>query len=149
MSNIFDRIAGKTSKEAKHFVNKSFDIADQIHVILENKGMSQKQLAKELDKSEPEISKWLSGAHNFTLKSIVKLELILGQDVLVTPLSFEKKIDELRNKAHSLGISSRVNLIAERKKFVVVKKSILSGVVKEGEKNRAKQTPEKQLCDAY
>ncbi|MBK8969134.1 MAG: helix-turn-helix transcriptional regulator [Lewinellaceae bacterium] len=45
--------------------------------------MKRRDLAAALGKSESEVSKWLAGAHNFTLKSIAKLEAVLGEDILV------------------------------------------------------------------
>ena len=44
--------------------------------------MEQKDLAKALGKNESEISKWLSGSHNFTLKTIARIEDVLGDKLL-------------------------------------------------------------------
>lgn len=83
MSDIFDSI--EVTDEVKRFVGHSFDIVDQIHAILEKQGMSQRQLAERLGKRESEISKWMRGNHNFTLKSIAKIESVLGERLIVTP----------------------------------------------------------------
>jgi len=56
----------KISKEIDLFVKQSFDIVDRIHEILAKQGKEQKDLATALDKSESEISKWMTGTHNFT-----------------------------------------------------------------------------------
>jgi len=80
----FDRIAKRSNKESKAFVAKSLDVSEQVYKILEEKGMTQKELASILNKTEAEISKWLSGLHNLTLKSIVKLELALDEDIILT-----------------------------------------------------------------
>jgi transcriptional regulator with XRE-family HTH domain len=63
-------------------VNRSFDIANRIYQILQELGENQKFLADKLGKSESEISKWLSGTHNFTSKTIEKIESALGADIL-------------------------------------------------------------------
>lgn len=55
------------------------------HQILKEKGITQKELAARLDKSPSEISKWLSGNHNLTLRSIAKLEAELGADLIYIP----------------------------------------------------------------
>lgn len=60
----------------------SFDIAERLHDILDEKGMSQKDLAQLMDKKESEISRWLKGMHNFTMKTIVKLELALQKPII-------------------------------------------------------------------
>lgn len=83
MSNIFDKIAKETPEESKKFVEKSMDIVLTIHELLRKKGLSQKEFAKKMEKSESEISKWLCTGHNFTLKSIAKIEAVLGESVLI------------------------------------------------------------------
>lgn len=83
MSNIFDSI--KVSDEVKRFVDHSFEVVDQIHHILEKQGKNQRDLAEMLGKKESEISKWMQGTHNFTLKSIAKIEAVLGENILTTP----------------------------------------------------------------
>lgn len=83
MSDIFDSI--EISDEVKRFTDHSFDIVDQIHEILEKKGMSQRELAERLGKRESEISKWMRGNHNFTIRSIAKIESVLGEKLIVTP----------------------------------------------------------------
>jgi len=65
------------SDDVKLFVNKSFEIVEQISGFLNERGLTQKDLAKMLGKEESEISRWLSGTHNFTLKTIAKLEIAL------------------------------------------------------------------------
>lgn len=79
----FDRIAERSPKDSKIFVSKSLDIVERIHAILEKKQMSQTDLANALSKSPSEINKWLSGTHNFTLKSIAKLEMVLDEPIIV------------------------------------------------------------------
>lgn len=69
-------------KEIDIFVNRSFDIVDRIHEILELKNLSQKDLAELLDKKESEVSKWMTGTHNFTLKTLVKIEDVLGYPII-------------------------------------------------------------------
>ncbi|QZE14316.1 helix-turn-helix transcriptional regulator [Halosquirtibacter laminarini] len=72
----------KISKEVDLFVKHSFDFVDQIHQVLKEKGLEQKDLAKALGKSESEISKWMTGTHNFTFKTAAKIEAVLGVSIL-------------------------------------------------------------------
>ena len=51
---------------------------------MEYKGWKSKDLAKVMDKSPSEVSKWLSGMHNLTLKSIIKMETALEVDLIHT-----------------------------------------------------------------
>ena len=76
----------KGPKDIERFVDKNLDISQQVYAILKEKGWSQKDLAQELGKSDAEVSKWLSGTHNLTLRSITKMEAVLEQDIITTPL---------------------------------------------------------------
>lgn len=78
----FEEIRRSTPREINIFVDRSFDIVDRIHEILKLKNLSQKDLADLLNKKESEVSKWMTGSHNFTLKTIVKIEDILGYPIL-------------------------------------------------------------------
>lgn len=84
MKNVLDRIRERTPEYKKRQSSKSFDLTEAILDILEEKGMSQKDLADRLGKSESEISKWMKGVHNFTLETISKIEEALGQDIFNT-----------------------------------------------------------------
>ncbi len=84
ISQIFET---KSSPELERFIDLNLDISEQIMEILSRKGWTQKDLANKLGKSEAEISKWLSGIHNLTLKSIAKMEATLGEFIIVTPKS--------------------------------------------------------------
>lgn len=66
----------------ERFVEKNLAITENIRLALEQKGWKAFDLAKALDKSPSEVSKWLTGMHNLTLKSITKLETVLGVDLI-------------------------------------------------------------------
>jgi transcriptional regulator with XRE-family HTH domain len=84
-SKIAKRIIDETPTETKIFVRKYGDLVVRVHQILTEKGITQKDLAARLGKSPSEISKWLSGNHNLTLRSIAKLEAELGKDLIYIP----------------------------------------------------------------
>jgi len=85
-SKYFKKVREKINPESKEFISLSLDIIDQVHYILKESGITQRELAEKLGKSESEISKWLSGGHNITLKTLAKLKVALGTDVITTPL---------------------------------------------------------------
>jgi transcriptional regulator with XRE-family HTH domain len=82
-SKVFRRILSQTPSDSKIFVRKSLDIAKRISDLI-GEDKTQKWLAAKLGKSEAEISKWLSGTHNFTLKTIAKIEAVLEQEIIRT-----------------------------------------------------------------
>ena len=76
--------AEKIPTEVKLMVKKSMATARKINSILIDQGKSQKDLADLLGKKESEISKWLQGTHNFTYKTICKIEAVLGEEIIIT-----------------------------------------------------------------
>lgn len=68
--------------EIEKFIEKSLAISDKVLTALEAKGWSKLQLAEAMGKSPSEVSKWLSGMHNLTLKSIIKMESALGMELI-------------------------------------------------------------------
>ncbi|MFZ5939676.1 MAG: helix-turn-helix domain-containing protein [Bacteroidota bacterium] len=84
-SSVIGRYRSKVRDEHKRFIKKNLEISNQISGILEKKGMTQKDLAELLEKHESEISKLMSGLHNLTLKSITRIETVLGEDIILTP----------------------------------------------------------------
>lgn len=84
-NKLFRECLEKVSPEIKTELDLSYAIADRIDVLLKRKGMTQRMLASQLGKNESEISKWLTGRHNFTTKTLARLSLVLGEDIVVVP----------------------------------------------------------------
>ncbi len=57
-------------------------IAFQILSALRDKGWSKADLAEAMDVSTPQITKWVKGDANYTLETIVKLQEVLGIQIL-------------------------------------------------------------------
>lgn len=74
-------------KESIEHTGKSRDVTNRIIEIMEAKKWMQRDLAENMGKSEAEISKLLSGIHNFTLRTIAKFEAVLEQDIIMIPKS--------------------------------------------------------------
>lgn len=74
-----------STPEIERYIDINLDISEQIIHYLNNNGWTQKDLATKLNKSEAEVSKWLSGMHNLTLKSISKMEAVIGEHIILTP----------------------------------------------------------------
>ncbi len=84
-SKIARRILDKTPAETKIFVRLYADIVVRVQELIKEKGITQKQLAEGMNKKPSEISKWLNGEHNFTLRSLAKLEAELGEPLIYVP----------------------------------------------------------------
>ncbi|MFZ4402038.1 MAG: helix-turn-helix domain-containing protein [Bacteroidales bacterium] len=81
---ITDWLDQNGDPEIEYFIKKNLAITEKVRLALENKGWSKLQLAEAMHKNPSEISKWLSGMHNLTLKSIIKMEVVLGVDLIHT-----------------------------------------------------------------
>lgn len=82
---VYDRIRNRTKPETRRYVQKNLAIVAEVSRLMKEKGWTQKILAKKLGKTESEVSKWLSGLHNLTLKSMTKLEVVLESTLLEIP----------------------------------------------------------------
>ncbi len=81
-NKILDEIRQSISPEMKMQMELSVAIANRIYDVLEAKGLSQKDFAKMMGKTETEVSRWLSGTHNLTLATLCKISVALGQDII-------------------------------------------------------------------
>ena len=84
-NRIMDEIRSTITPEMKLQMEMSVAIANRIYEILESKGMTQKDLAQKLGKTETEVSRWLSGTHNLTLSTICKISAALGEEIVIVP----------------------------------------------------------------
>lgn len=83
--NILDQWLDQNGdKEINIFVEKNLAITEKIRLALDLKGWKAQDLAKAMNKKPSEVSKWLSGLHNLTLKSIIKMETALEIDLIQT-----------------------------------------------------------------
>jgi predicted transcriptional regulator len=84
-SEMFQQEIAKVPTDLRLELDLSFAIADKIDAIIKEKGMTQKEFAKKMNKTEAEVSRWLSGTHNFTLKTIAKITNVLGESIITIP----------------------------------------------------------------
>jgi transcriptional regulator with XRE-family HTH domain len=94
--SAFDRILARVTPEIRNYTEKTLDLVDRIHDILDRRGMSQKDLATLLEKQPSEVSRWMTGLHNFEIKTLVKIEVALGEEVFsVSDASGNEAVSEL------------------------------------------------------
>ena len=79
---ILDDILSNIPKGIQKEVDMFYAIAARIDEILKRKGWNQADLAKAMGKKEAEISKWLSGSHNFTISTLARIETVLEEDII-------------------------------------------------------------------
>ena len=84
-NKLFQEALEQVPEHTHVFIRKYTDIIDRIHDLMEEKGLMQRDLANLLDKKESEISKWLKGDYNMTLRTIAKIEAALGEEIISVP----------------------------------------------------------------
>lgn len=80
--DAFDRVAAKTPEHITREVEKNLAIAVRIINILKVQGKTKQDLAQLLDKSEAEISLWLTGSYSLDLQTIYKIERMLDAQII-------------------------------------------------------------------
>ena len=79
---LFRECLAQVSDETRAEFDLSFEIADRIDAMLKKRGITQKELAVKMGKRESEISKWLTGRHNFTTNTLADISLALGEPIV-------------------------------------------------------------------
>ena len=77
-------IADITPQERAAF-DLNFNISERIYHVLQEKGMTKRDLARLTGKKESEVSRWFSFGHNFTCKTIATIQLALGVNIIEIP----------------------------------------------------------------
>lgn len=85
MTTSFQQMVSRVPKDVMTEVDLSFAIADEINKLMLEKGLTKKQFADALGKKPSEVTKWLSGQHNFTIKTLAMLSSFFGKSLIVTP----------------------------------------------------------------
>ncbi len=95
-SQLIDDLFQEITPEELEKTEKRMLLAARIDDAIKAKGWKPKNLAEALGKSPSEISKWLSGTHNFTADTLFDIERVLG----VTLISLEN------HKEKTIGVFS-------------------------------------------
>lgn len=77
-NKIVDSIPASIHKE----VAMEIAVSNRIYEFMQEKGLSKAEFARSLGKRPCEITKWLSGQHNFTLSTLAMLSAFFGQPVI-------------------------------------------------------------------
>ncbi len=79
--------------------NVKMQLAANIQDLIRSKGWSKTKFASEMNKTQPEISKWLSGVHNFTVETLVPISQVLG--VEIAALFAQKQVKDVYSNTFS------------------------------------------------
>lgn len=77
-----DQMMGFVPEYIKKETDLEFRVSDRLAKLMKEKGVSKVSLAHDLGKRPSEITKWLSGQHNFTLRTIAMLSAYFGKPII-------------------------------------------------------------------
>ena len=75
---IFNEIPVEKREETR----LSFAISNRLAALMQERGLNKKQLAEALGKRPNEITRWLSGEHNFTISTLAMLSTFFGKSII-------------------------------------------------------------------
>lgn len=81
-SPILEEATAAITPQERAAFDLNFDISERIYQIIQEKGMTKRDLARLTGKKESEVSRWFMLGHNFTCKTIAMIQLALGEKVV-------------------------------------------------------------------
>jgi ribosome-binding protein aMBF1 (putative translation factor) len=76
------KLLGDITQEEKAEAKLLFQISNRLDWLMREKGISKKQLADAIGKRPSEITRWLSGEHNFTISTLAMLSSFFGEPII-------------------------------------------------------------------
>lgn len=80
--NAYRKMIASVPADIKVEIDLSFAVSDRIYALMHERGLSKKQFADALGRRPSEITKWLSGQHNFTLSTLAMLSTFFGRPII-------------------------------------------------------------------
>lgn len=81
-TKTLDEILGPANPIIEAEMDMTFSVSDRIVFLMEQKGLSKKGLADALGKRPSEVTKWISGQHNFTIATLAMLSAFFGEPII-------------------------------------------------------------------
>ena len=81
-NKVFQEQFERVSPEIRKEMDWSADIVKRIEQILKEKGITQRELASRIGCNETQIVRWTRGFPNYTLSTLAKLSVALGEDLI-------------------------------------------------------------------
>jgi len=82
VSYSFQEMLNAVPPQIQSEVNMEMALSDHIVFLMRKKGLNKVQLAQALGKRPSEVTKWVSGQHNFTIKTIPMLSTFFGEPLI-------------------------------------------------------------------
>lgn len=102
INDKFQLMLSSVPQDISMEIDLSFAIAKEIDALMREKGLTKKQFADALGKKPSEVTKWLSGQHNFTIRTLAMLSSFFGRPLIQTC-----------SREYSLPKEEHVSIVAE------------------------------------
>ena len=81
-AKTLDEMLGTIPEAVMNEGDLSFQISDRINELMRQRGLTKKQFADALGRRPSEVTKWLSGQHNFTIATLGMLSAFFGKPIV-------------------------------------------------------------------
>ncbi len=78
----YNQIVASIPAAIKEEVDMEMAVSGRIYELMTRRGLTKAELARSLGKRPCEITKWLSGQHNFTLSTLGMLSAFFGEPII-------------------------------------------------------------------
>jgi hypothetical protein len=78
LQEIFNEIPEEKREETR----LSLAISKRLAALIQERGLNKQQFAEALGKRPNEITRWLSGEHNFTISTLAMLSTFFGKSII-------------------------------------------------------------------
>ena len=83
-SLLIKELKSRIPQTMKESINRRMSLAARIDDVLQSRGLTNQEFAFMMGKKPSEISRWLSGTHNFTTETLWEIERVLNIQLLVS-----------------------------------------------------------------
>lgn len=110
--NVFNRLLNAIPQHERVESDIAFRVAQRVDFLMRKNNISQSDLARGLDKDHAQISRWMSGMHNFSLRTLAELEIFFKEEILVSPTAIEEVAEYTQYVAEQAANNKRVKIEA-------------------------------------
>ena len=82
MNTSFQEMMASVPANIQQEVDLELAISNRINDLMTGRGLSKLEFAQALGKRPSEVTKWLSGQHNFTIRTLSLLSAFFGESLI-------------------------------------------------------------------
>lgn len=91
---LLERLADQIDPVDAAYFDLADLVAERVGELLDERGWTQRELARRLGKAESYVSRLLSGGQNATLKTLAQLQHALGAQIVTTPAQVRRDVED-------------------------------------------------------